>query len=52
MPKSDERGVSVHHETKVLSHWDGLERAEVVHTSTYELYFPAYVPERSADIAA
>jgi hypothetical protein len=52
MPKSNQRGVSARHETTVLSHWDGRGRAEVVHASTYELHFPAYIPEWSADNAA
>jgi hypothetical protein len=38
-----EGGVSLRYETKVLSHWDRQERAEVAHAFTYEI---AWIPER------
>jgi hypothetical protein len=31
MPQSEERGVSLRYETKVLSRWDRQEWAEVAH---------------------
>jgi hypothetical protein len=43
MPQRSESHVSVRYETKVLSHWDRQERAEVAHAFTYEI---AWIPER------
>jgi hypothetical protein len=43
MPQREERGVSLRYETKVLSHRDRQERAEVAHAFTYEI---AWIPER------
>ena len=43
MPKTDERGESVRYETKVLSHWDRQERAQVAQAFMYEI---AWIPER------
>ena len=43
MSQSEERCVSLRYETKVLSHWDRQEGAEVAHAFTYEI---AWIPER------
>jgi hypothetical protein len=37
MSQSEERCVSLRYETKVLSHWDRQEWAEVAHAFTYEI---------------
>jgi hypothetical protein len=37
MSQSEDRSVSLRYETKVLSHWDRQEWAEVAHAFTYEI---------------
>jgi hypothetical protein len=43
MPQCSESGVSVRHETRVFSHWDRQELAEVNDAFTYEI---AWIAER------
>ena len=43
MAQSDEHGVSVRYETKVLSHWDRHESTYVAHAFTYQI---AWIRER------
>jgi hypothetical protein len=43
MAQSDEHGVSVRYETKVLSRWDRQESTHVAHAFTYEI---TWIPER------
>jgi hypothetical protein len=43
LTQCSENAIILRYETKVLSHWDRHESAEVIHAFTYQI---AWIPER------